>query len=85
MVYTQAQVVEDREGVAAAQAAFLPPAGVVPALASCNGIHLVGGCSGYTWVHLPMRNCEPDFPKMAEAILAIFAARIAFSSLWIRS
>ena len=34
--------------------------------------------SGYTWDHLPV-------PKIAVAIRAIFAARIAFSSLLMRS
>ena len=40
--------------------------------------HLVVEYSGYTWDHLPV-------PMIVVAIRAIFAARIAFSSLLIRS
>ena len=41
--------------------------------------------SGYTWFHLPELNCNPDCPKNVDAIFAIFAARMAFSNLTIRS
>ena len=45
----------------------------------------IGGCTGYTWPYLPARSCRaPEF-KNVEAIRAIFAARMAFSSLDIRS
>ena len=40
---------------------------------------------GYTWDHLPGWNNEPDLPKKPDAKFASFAARIARSSLVIRS
>lgn len=43
------------------------------------------GYNDYTWDHLPGLNWRPDLPRKADAIFAIFAARIAFSSLEIRS
>ena len=43
-----------------------------------GGYRPAGEYNGYTYIHLP--NC----PKNTDAIPASFAARIAFSSLWIR-
>lgn len=40
---------------------------------------------GYTHNHLPMLDKKPEFANREEAIDAILAARIAFSSLLIRS
>ena len=40
---------------------------------------------GCTWPHLPDRNGIPPLPKAVDAIPAIFAARIARSSLLILS
>ena len=40
---------------------------------------------GYTWYHLPVLNWRPDRPNSVDAMFAIFAARMAFSSLEIRS
>lgn len=39
-------------------------------------------CTSY---HLPALNWKPDLPRNADAMFAIFAARMAFSSLEIRS
>lgn len=41
--------------------------------------------NGYTCFHLPGLNWRPDAPKKEDAIFAILAARMAFSSLEIRS
>ena len=63
----------------------------VPAVLQCPVLcffgrsRLVVECSGYTCIHLPVWNWKPDFPKKEDAMLAIFAARIALSSLEIRS
>ena len=46
--------------------------------------HPVGECIGYTWDHLPGVD-KDELVRKAEAIVAIFAARIAFSSFRIRS
>lgn len=43
----------------------------------------LGECSGYTKHHLPENN--PEFPRNEEASPASLEARIAFSSLAIRS
>ena len=51
----------------------------------CGGsCRQAGGYSGYTWFHLPDKNGMPPCPKREEASRAIFAARMAFSSLWMR-
>ena len=49
-----------------------------PELYFGGSCRLVVEYSGYTWDHLPV-------PKIAVAMRAIFAARMAFSSLLIRS
>lgn len=72
--------------------AFLPAAALSSAVpivgergghpvSACGGnCHPAGEYSGYTWSHLPIRFCSaPEFSSV-EAIPAIFAARIAFSS-----
>ena len=41
--------------------------------------------NGYTCFHLPGLNLKPDEPRKDDAIFAILAARIAFSSFDIRS
>lgn len=46
---------------------------------------LVAEYIGYTYIHLPAWNGDPGLPKNAEAIFAIFAARIALSNLEILS
>ena len=63
----------------------VPGAWTGPVPACGDSCHRVGEYSGYTWVHLPVRDCSAPLPKNAEAILAIFAARMAFSSRWTRS
>ena len=57
----------------------------VRVLSFCSMIRQVGGYNDYTWYHLPVWNCSPPCPRKAEAIFAIFAARMALSSLEIRS
>ena len=47
--------------------------------------HPVVECSDYTWFHLPFGIMMPRPFKAEEAIFAILAARIAFSSLFSRS
>jgi hypothetical protein len=66
-----------------------PPAGVdaaaphVPDL--CGKSHPVVEYSGYTWTYLPELCVAPLCAKAKEAILAILAARIAFSNFPMRS
>ncbi len=91
----QAEPVEDRgqafarKAVPALDVAQAVFAGVlaaeVPADAFFGKNHPVGAHIGYTYYHLPGFNEMPDFPRKAEAIFAIFAARIARSSFPIRS
>lgn len=45
----------------------------------------VVGYNDCTWFHLPGLNWKPVLPKNDEAMFAILAARMAFSSLVIRS
>lgn len=47
--------------------------------------HPVGGYNVYTFHHLPMLSCRPELDNKEEAKVASLAARIAFSSLPIRS
>ena len=56
-----------------------------PAPFFCSRNRPVGGYNDCTWYHLPVWNCSPPCPRKADAIFAIFAARIALSSLDIRS
>ena len=57
----------------------------VQTVPDCGGnCRPAGGYSDYTWFHLPGKNREPAPPKAVEAMPAILAARIAFSSLTIR-
>ena len=67
-----------------AQALAVSADGVQSFVSFCRS-HLAEGYNGYTCVHLPDVREKPDFPKNADAIFAIFAARIAFSSFEIRS
>lgn len=48
-------------------------------------IRPVVGYNGYTQTHLPMLDRNPELPRKTDAILASFAARMAFSSFAIRS
>ena len=66
-------------GVPDADSAAIPGSGFAD---SCRP---AGEYSGYTWFHLPDKNGMPPWPRSEEASLAIFAARIAFSSFPIRS
>lgn len=52
-----------------------------PGPGSSDNFHRIGGCIGYTYNHLPVKSCSPPLPKKEEASRAIFAARMAFSSL----
>lgn len=45
----------------------------------------IGEYSGYTYNHLPNRNKDPELFRKDDATFAIFAARMARSSLEIRS
>lgn len=47
--------------------------------------HPVAEYNGYTISHLPKFDRSPEFPRKTDAILASFAARIAFSSFVMRS
>lgn len=47
--------------------------------------HPVAEYNGYTISHLPKLDRSPEFPRKTDAILASFAARIAFSSFVMRS
>lgn len=60
----------------------VPGAGTDPVPVFGDSCHRAGEYSGYTWIHLPVRDCSAPLPKNAEAIFAIFAARMAFSSRW---
>ena len=51
----------------------------------CGKSHPAGGCSGYTWFHLPEKSEIPEEERAVVARPAIFAARMAFSSFVIRS
>ena len=51
----------------------------------CDKYRPVGEYNDYTWHHLLARNGKPAFPNRTEAMLASLAARIARSSLPIRS
>ena len=43
-----------------------------------------GGYSGYTCAHLPVRKDNAPLLKAEDAKFASFAARMAFSSFWMR-
>ena len=58
---------------------------VVPASAFFDRSHPPAGYNDYTWYHLPAWNGSADLLRNADAIFAIFAARMARSSLEIRS
>lgn len=82
-----AQALGADKGVVAERAA-VPVAlavAVAPGPCFCGEIRPVVECSGYTCCHLPDGKCMPDWFKRTDAMLAIFAARMAFSSLVIRS
>ena len=51
----------------------------------CGTCHRVAGYNGYTCCHLPVWSGKPDLPSKEDAIFAILAARMALSSLEIRS
>ena len=70
-------------GVAAAFWAF--PVDVALAYAFFDKIRPVVEYNGCTWYHLPAWNGSADLPRNADAMFAIFAARMALSSLEIRS
>ena len=77
-------------GRLAASAFFVPGngdahGGFDPVLDSAGRIRPAAEHIGYTWIHLPGINCRPEPPRKAEAREAILAARIARSSLEIRS
>lgn len=56
---------------------------LVPGSDFCGNCRQAVGYNGYTSIHLPVSSCRaPEFKK-AEALPAIFAARMARSSLWI--
>ena len=57
-----------------------PEAGTGPVPVCGDSCRRAEGYIGYTWIHLPVRDCSAPLPKNAEAIFAIFAARMAFSS-----
>lgn len=61
------------------------PAGDYPAYGFFGKIHPVAEYNDYTQTHLPMLERNPELPRIVDAILAILAARIAFSSFAIRS
>ena len=61
------------------------PAGYYPADDFYGKSHPAEGYNDYTQTHLPMLERNPELPRNADAIFAILAARIAFSSLAIRS
>ena len=50
----------------------------------CGRIRHLGECSGYTKDHLPKIDDNAPLLNAEEARFASFAARMAFSSLWIR-
>lgn len=89
----------DREQVSAVPAQSRIPAlvwaaqGVCAAVAVCwvraSGFSCMSRPAvehnGYTCFHLPGLNLKPDEPRKDDAIFAILAARIAFSSFDIRS
>ena len=56
-----------------------------PAFCFFDKSRRTGEHNDYTKYHLPVRNERPDCPKNEDAILASFAARIAFSNFIIRS
>ena len=62
-----------------------PGAGTGPVSCSGESCRLAVEYTGYTWFHLPVRDCSAPLLRNAEAILAILAARMAFSSRWTRS
>lgn len=62
----------------------VPVAGA-PASAVFDRNRPVGEYNDCTWYHLPAWNGRADLPKNADAMLAIFAARMALSSFEIRS
>lgn len=55
-------------------------AGWVPGMIFEHGCHLSGVYIGYTYFHLPVSKDRPPCPNNPDAIRAIFAARMAFSS-----
>lgn len=91
--------VEGRESAAPVWAADSPPVlvsvaqAVYAAIAVCEAPASCFFCmsrpavehNGYTCFHLPELNWKPDAPRKDDAMFAILAARIAFSSLEIRS
>ena len=84
----EAQRVEDSERRATFQTLFwvaLKAAGVDPAYGFFEKNRLIEEYNGCTFSHLPDRICSPPFPMKEDASLAIFAARMAFSSLVTRS
>lgn len=56
-----------------------------PERGSCGTSHPAAEYIGYTQYHLPGLNWKPELLKNTEAMFAIFAARMAFSSFEIRS
>lgn len=57
---------------------------VVPVPACGGRIRHSLGCNGYTCVHLPIRKDNAPLLNAELATVASFAARMAFSSFWIR-
>lgn len=57
----------------------------IPGFGFAGSCRPAGGYNGYTWFHLPDKNGMPPCPRREDASLAIFAARMAFSSFDTRS
>ena len=55
-----------------------------PEFGFCDRIRHLVECSGYTMDHLPKIDDNAPLVNAEEARFASFAARMAFSSLWIR-